>query len=88
MPSKQVLNRQVQILENALMELRKVHNNIIREINEKTHCEECKKIKVEIAKKRRRKFDMYSAALLGIYTHTDYSDEPYNLFPKNLKEED
>ena len=83
MANKAILNRQIQVLEGALMELRKAHNNIIAEINVKTQCEDCRKAKVERARQGRKKFDMMSASLLGAFTHTDYSAEPYKLFTKD-----
>ena len=85
MASKQVLNRQVQVLETALKELRKAHNNLVNEINTKTQCEDCRKVKVARDRQGRKKFDMLSASLLGAFTHTDYSAEPYKLFSKQDK---
>lgn len=82
MSSKQVLNRQVQILENALKDLTKAHNKIIDDINKNTRCKECAKVKVEYAKRKNRDFNILTATLLRAFTHTDYSEEPYKLFEK------
>lgn len=86
MPSKQVLNRQIQVLENALIELSKAHNKIVNDINIKIRCEDCRKVMIEHVNQRNREFDKLSAMILGEFTHIDYSAEPYNLFPKNLNE--
>lgn len=80
--NKAVLNRQIQVLENALIELRKLHNRTIDDINKYVKCEECKKVQIEYAKKRRKQFNRLSASLLGIFPQVDYSKAPYNLFDK------
>jgi len=82
MPSKQVLNRQVQVLEDALIKLTKVHNNIINDINKKVRCEECRNVMIEHTKQESRKFNFISSSLLSVFNHVDYSASPYNLFKK------
>lgn len=85
MANKAVLNRQIQVLENSLIELRKHNNKTIDDINNKIRCPECKKVMIEYAKKRKRQYDMLSATLLGAFTPTDYSAEPYKLFEKEME---
>lgn len=82
MASKQVLNRQIQVLEQSLIELTKAHNEIIRDINNKVFCDDCKKAKIEYVKKRDREFNILTATLLGRITNVDYSSSPYNIFNK------
>jgi hypothetical protein len=86
MPNKAILNRQIQILEQSLRELTKAHNQIVNDINKKVRCEDCKKVMIEHAKKKRREFNKLSATLLGTIAAmggTDYSAEPYKLFEKD-----
>ena len=68
------------MLEDANKKLLRAHNQIINDINEKVHCDECRKRKIAHAKKQKRKFSLLYASLLGAYTHNDYSAHPEKLF--------
>lgn len=78
--NKAVLNRRIQVLEQALIKLNKAHNNIINDINKNIRCKECKKVMVEHAKREKARWNRLKASLLGAIAPIDYSAHPEKLF--------
>ena len=83
--NKAILNRKIQVLENALKDLRTLHNRTIDDIKKNVRCPECRKVMFAHAKKRNREWLKLQATLLGAFTPTDYSQEPHKLFEEEGK---